>query len=85
MSAAQPARPHRPGWLPVVDAARCTGCGWCVAACDLHLLSFETVQWRKVATLHDADQCTGCSDCAVACPFGVIRMRKAGAGVGSTA
>ena len=34
----QPARPERPGWLPRVDTARCTGCGWCVAACDLHLL-----------------------------------------------
>ena len=68
---------ERPGWLPVVDVARCTGCGWCVASCDLHLLSLEVVQWRKSATLHDADRCTGCSDCAVRCPFHVIRMEKA--------
>lgn len=78
MSAVQPPRPPRPGWLPVVNAARCTGCGWCVASCsDLHLLSLDVVQWRKVATLHDADRCTGCSDCAVTCPFHVITMRKA--------
>jgi ferredoxin len=76
MSTASPARPHRPGWLPAVNAARCTGCGWCVASCDLHLLSLDVVQWRKVATLRDADRCTGCSDCAVRCPFHVITMRK---------
>lgn len=70
------ARPQRPGWLPSIDSARCTGCGWCVAACDLHLLSLEVVQWRKTSTLQDAQQCTGCSDCAVACPFHVISMRK---------
>jgi ferredoxin len=74
---AAPRRPARPGWLPIVDPARCTGCGWCVAACDLHLLSLEVVQWRKTSTLHDADQCTGCSDCAVTCPFRAISMHKA--------
>ncbi|MEJ8851383.1 4Fe-4S binding protein [Variovorax rhizosphaerae] len=73
---ARPARPVRAGWLPVVDMARCTGCGWCVAACDLHLLSLEVVQWRKTSMLHDAERCTGCSDCAVVCPFRVISMRK---------
>uniref|UniRef100_UPI000D3C13C2 ATP-binding protein n=1 Tax=unclassified Variovorax TaxID=663243 RepID=UPI000D3C13C2 len=70
-------RPHRPGWIPVVDTARCTGCGWCVAACDLHLLSLEVAQRRKTSVLHQAERCTGCSDCAVACPFHVISMRKA--------
>lgn len=67
--------------LPTIDAARCTGCGWCVASCDLHLLSLEVVQWRKTATLHDAGRCTGCSDCAVACPFHVITMQKGPAAV----
>ena len=74
----QPARPDRPGWLPRVDLARCTGCGWCVAACDLHLLSLEAVQWTKSAVLRDADRCTGCSDCAVTCPFRAITMRRDG-------
>jgi ferredoxin len=72
----KPARPHRLGWLPAVDTARCTGCGWCVAACDLHLLSLEVVQWKKYSTLREADRCTGCSDCAVTCPFHAITMRK---------
>jgi ferredoxin len=72
----RPAARPRPGWLPEVDTARCTGCGWCVAACNLHLLSLDVVQWRKHSVLHDAQRCTGCSDCAVACPFHVITMRK---------
>lgn len=71
-------RPHRPGWLPRVDTTRCTGCGWCVAACDLHLLSLEVVQWRKSSVLHAAERCTGCSDCAVTCPVHAIAMRKGG-------
>jgi ferredoxin len=78
----QPGRPPRPGWLPHVDPGRCTGCGWCVAACDLHLLSLEVVQWKKLSTLHDAHRCTGCSDCAITCPFHAITMRKDGGAQG---
>jgi ferredoxin len=70
-------RLHRLGWLPDVDTARCTGCGWCVAACDLHLLSLEVAHGRKASVLHAPERCTGCSDCAVTCPFHVITMRKA--------
>ncbi|MDM0047665.1 4Fe-4S dicluster domain-containing protein [Variovorax sp. J22R115] len=69
-------RSARPGWQPDVDAARCTGCGWCVAACDLHLLCLEVVDWKKYSTLAAADLCTGCSDCAVKCPFHAISMRR---------
>lgn len=78
MSTPRP-RPPRPGWLPDIDAARCTGCGWCVAACAPHVLNLDAVQWKKTATLHDAQHCTGCSDCAVVCPFRAITMRKAAA------
>lgn len=62
--------------LPRIDTARCTGCGWCVAACDLHLLSLETVRFRKTSVLHEPARCTGCSDCAVTCPFRVITMHR---------
>jgi NAD-dependent dihydropyrimidine dehydrogenase PreA subunit len=67
-------RPHAPPRLPVVDPARCTGCGRCVAACGPHVLSLETVRWRKRATLHDVPGCTGCSLCERRCPFGAIQM-----------
>ena len=69
--------PRRP-WLPDIDTTRCTGCGWCVAACPLHLLTLEVSNGRKASTLHDAPACTGCRQCEWRCPFGVITMRPVG-------
>jgi Fe-S-cluster-containing hydrogenase component 2 len=63
--------------VPLVLPHRCTGCGQCVGACDLHLLSLQVVHWKKSAVLHDAHRCTGCSDCARVCPFRAIQMRAA--------
>lgn len=62
--------------LPDIDPARCTGCGRCVAACDLHLLSLETVRWVKVSVLHEPGRCTSCNACAAICPFDAITLRK---------
>ena len=60
--------------LPTIDTARCTGCGRCVAACHLHLLSLERQGWKKFSTLHESDRCSGCKACEVTCPFGAISM-----------
>jgi ferredoxin len=62
--------------LPVIDPARCTGCGWCVGVCAPHVLSLEVKAWRKTSTLHDGAGCTGCAKCAVTCPFGAITMQR---------
>lgn len=61
--------------LPEIATDRCTGCGWCVAACPVDVLSLQPQGWRKHAVLHDAIACTGCRLCARLCPFGVIRMQ----------
>ena len=69
--------------LPVIDPARCTGCGWCVAVCPPHVLSLQVLgsgAWGpKCSTLHDAPGCTGCALCAVRCPFDAIRMVRVAA------
>lgn len=70
--------PPTPKALPIVDPARCTGCGRCVGACPPHVLSLqvgEGQRWGpKHAVLHDAPACTGCALCYVCCPFDAIRM-----------
>ena len=76
--------------LPAIDTARCTGCGWCVAACPPHVLSLQVQAptppqggapgWGpKRSQLHDAGDCTGCAKCAVRCPFDAIRMVRTAA------
>ncbi|MBK6650755.1 MAG: ferredoxin family protein [Betaproteobacteria bacterium] len=58
-----------------IDTHRCTGCGWCVAACPLDLLSLSTVDRRKTSTLHNTKICTGCRQCEAKCLFGAIEVR----------
>ena len=74
-STAEPRAKTAP-WLPAIDTARCTGCGWCVAACPTDVLSLQPQGWRKHAVLHDAAGCTGCRLCERRCPFDVIAMRR---------
>ena len=59
-----------------IDAARCTGCGWCLATCADQLLAFTSQDWRKHTVLLDAARCDGCGQCAAKCPMGAIRMRR---------
>lgn len=76
--------PPRSPALPVIDALRCTGCGWCVPTCHVHLLSLQVQAptpgpagaggGRKTSTLRDPQDCTGCARCAVRCPFDAITM-----------
>ena len=59
-----------------IDPTRCTGCGRCIAACALRLITFETKDWKKRAVVQDAGQCTGCGDCESRCPFGAISLSE---------
>jgi ferredoxin len=62
--------------LPVIDKTRCTGCGWCVAACPPHVLWLAVENRKKFSHLHDEPGCTGCAKCAVKCPFDAITMAR---------
>lgn len=64
--------------IPLIDDNRCSGCGRCIAACDVPLLlAFETTAWRKTAVLQDATLCTGCTKCETRCPVRAITMLAA--------
>ena len=66
-------RPRIP--IPVINPAKCTACGRCVAACPLRLISLEPRGWVKSAVLHDEASCNGCSQCQKTCPFKAMEMQ----------
>ncbi len=68
------ARPRRV--IPVIDLNRCTGCGWCVPSCPLHLLVLEPRGWTKHSALTSTRDCTGCGRCAPVCPFKAITLQR---------
>ena len=69
--------PNRtPATFADINAARCSGCGRCIAVCEPAIIAFEKQGWRKVAVLQQRQHCTGCGLCAAACPIDVIRMLK---------
>mgnify|MGYP000908191008 CR=1 FL=1 len=64
--------------VPVVDEARCTGCGKCAEVC----------RYRAIAVLKKPmlfpELCHGCGGCALACPEGAIREKDRPIGVVET-
>lgn len=56
--------------LPKVDTVRCTGCGWCVAACPPHVLSLQTDGLRKHAVLHDLKAARAAANASANVPLG---------------
>jgi len=63
--------------IAIVDDSRCSGCGRCIAACQLRLFAFEQIGWRKVAVLQDSARCNGCGACADMCAIGAVAMQPA--------
>ncbi|WP_439623331.1 ATP-binding protein [Gemmata sp.] len=58
--------------LPVLSAARCTGCGDCVAVCPTHCLEMAgPVPW-----LPRPLDCVECAACATVCPADAITLRS---------
>jgi electron transport complex protein RnfB len=78
-----------PTGLPVVDVARCTACGDCVAACprglftilplEAHLIvQCKSLLEGEAARAQCAVACNACGRCAADSPPGLVQMSKGG-------
>lgn len=59
---------------------RCKGCGLCVAACPLKILSLDESRVNKKGyhPVHEEkkDKCIACTNCAVMCPDCIITIER---------
>lgn len=67
--------------LPTLDAARCTGCGLCVAVCPTRCL--ELAGATRMPWLARPADCVSCAACVAVCPEGALKMVAIGTGAGA--
>ncbi|MCH7656939.1 MAG: ferredoxin family protein [Bacteroidetes bacterium] len=63
----------------VVDIDGCKGCGLCIEACPVEVISLSdnvNVKGYHYSYMTDPDACTGCSNCAIICPDGIITVYR---------
>jgi ferredoxin len=57
-------------WLPIIDAATCTGCGDCVEVCPTEALAMVD----DLAIVAEPDACNYCAYCEPICPVDAIAL-----------
>ena len=67
----EPATFFSTNYFVEADAARCEGCGTCLARCQMDAISLDT----GVAVVA-ASHCIGCALCLDTCPSGALEMRQ---------
>jgi len=68
-------KPESKSRMPVIDQAKCNGCGLCVTVCTCHALIIRD----NVITAIETDNCGWCGNCeavcetgAITCPFDIV-------------
>lgn len=61
-------------WLPRLDDARCSACGWCVQLCPTECLALRGL----LPALVRPDRCVRCGLCVEFCPTGALAQRETG-------
>lgn len=63
-----------------INAEYCKGCGLCVNACPLKIISLDksilNEKGYHPATVVDTEKCTGCASCAKMCPDCAITVER---------
>lgn len=57
----------------VFDAEKCSGCGYCAAACAAKAI--ELVD-KKARMVKDLPFCMSCGDCVAICPEGAVKLNR---------
>lgn len=68
-------------FLPQPGAGRCSGCGRCVSACPLDLVSLENDDprgWGPKRPVIDLDRCLGCGICVQVCERRALQLAARG-------
>ena len=54
----------------MIDKRKCVGCGECVKACPMQVMSMPAVEGARPS------KCIACGICAKACPMGILSIEE---------